>query len=136
MLERLKPSWVHEIRHLDSVHQERVLFNWVAHLIRVFSSVLALSPKICDWVNNHFKQFVARGDTDNLMGGNRRFNEHLGNWLSILGDIMITKCTGRIRVIKVHELPVGWLRLDSVVKCYRNPRLEGNADQNTSGELQ
>jgi len=53
------------------------------------------------------------------MGSNRRLDEHLGDRLSILGDIMIAKCSGRIRVIKVHELPVGRLRLNSVVKYYR-----------------
>src|ERR1700692_1009665 len=59
MVERLEPGGVHEIRHLNSVDQESVLLDRVAHFISVLGAVGRLRPQVRQRIYRPLEQLVA-----------------------------------------------------------------------------
>ena len=51
---------MHEIRHLNAIDQERVLFDGITHFVGVFGAIGCLRPKVRDRVDDHLEQFVGR----------------------------------------------------------------------------
>src|SRR6476620_9526405 len=110
---------MHEIRHLDPVNQEGVLFDRVTHFVRVLGAVGRLRPQVRDRIDDHLEQFMGGGDAHELVVLERGFDEDLRNRLPVLGQVVIAERAGCVGVIEVYELPVRGLRNLGVVKLHR-----------------
>ena len=119
MLEWLEPCRMQEVRHLDPVDGESVLFDRVAHFVGVFRAVGRLHPQVRNWVDDHLEQFVARGDAHEFMIRQRSLDEDLRDRLPVLGQIVITQRAGGVGVVEIHELPFRGLGRLRVVELHR-----------------
>ena len=95
-----------EIRHLNAVDHEGVLFDRVAHFVGVFRAVDRLRPQVCDRVNHHLEQLVARGSAHELIVRKRGLDEDLRDRLPVLGQVVIAERAGRVGIIEIDELPI------------------------------
>src|SRR5437899_2678916 len=107
MLERLEPRRIDEVRHFESVHEERVFLNRIAHFVAVLRVAGLLRPQIGDRIDHHLEQLVRSRYADRNIVVERGPDEYLRDRQPPMRDVVITLSLRFIGVVEIDEQPIG-----------------------------